>query len=204
MIDRLGQGRAHDGELQQVLGRAIDIGAQVEHGRGAPGLVGDGRGNSRTVDAIQRLEHVAGNRHPGAGIARRDAGVGAAVLDRLRRQAHGRVFLAAQRDLDRVVHGDDFGRGHDVQAIARRVAPLGQGRLDRVGKPDQQQPGIRKLPGELDRGRNRDGQAEVTAHAVYSDAYHGCQVSVLPRRSGSRVRPRPYSSALVFRTLRPR
>src|SRR5690606_28373538 len=107
VVDRLGQGRAHDGELQQVFGGAVDIGAQVEHGGGPAGLVRDGRGDGRTVDAVQRFEHIARNGHPGAGIAGRDTSVGAAVLDRLGSQPPGGVFLAAQGDLDRVVHGHD-------------------------------------------------------------------------------------------------
>jgi hypothetical protein len=53
-------------------------------------------------------------------------------------QAHGGVFFAAQGDLDRVVHGDDFGSRHDLETITLDAAMLGERRFDGVGKPDQQ------------------------------------------------------------------
>ncbi|MCY1542459.1 hypothetical protein D9M68_782060 [compost metagenome] len=59
MVHRLRQRGAHDGELQKVLGRAVHVRAQVQHRGGTAGLVRNGRGDSGTVDAVQRLEHVA-------------------------------------------------------------------------------------------------------------------------------------------------
>lgn len=199
MIDGLRKRGAHDGELQQMLCRAVDIGPQIEHRGGATGLVGDGGRDRRPVYAVQRLEHITGNRHPGAGIAGRHAGVGPTVLDGLGGQSHGRVFFAAQSHLHGVVHGDDLGGSNDFETVTRGRTMFGQRGFDRVGLPDQQQPGIRILPDELERGRYGNGQTVVPAHAVYSDAYHGCQVSNQPKRSGLRVRPtglirQPWSS----------
>ncbi len=138
MVHRLRQRGAHDGELQQVLGRAVHVRAKVQHRGGAARLVRNGRGDRRAVNAVQRLEHITGNGHPGAGVARGNAGVRPPILDGLGSEAHGGVFFAAQGDLDRVVHGDDFGSRHDLNVIARHVAVLGERRFDGVGKPDQQ------------------------------------------------------------------
>ena len=70
------QGRAHDGELQQVLRRAIDVGTQVEH-RGIAALaVGHNRGDGRPVDAVDRLQHVPRHRHQGTRVPGRHAGIG--------------------------------------------------------------------------------------------------------------------------------
>src|SRR5690606_29319002 len=38
------QRRAHKGELQQVFGSAVNVGAKIEHGGGAPHTVRNGRG----------------------------------------------------------------------------------------------------------------------------------------------------------------
>src|SRR5690606_36589116 len=61
---------AHDGELQKVVGRAVDVGAQVEHRGGTALDVGDRGGNGRTVDAVEGFEHVARHGHERAGVAR--------------------------------------------------------------------------------------------------------------------------------------
>ena len=79
---------AHDGELQQMLGRAVDVGAQVEH----VDLAfhgGQYAGDGGTVYPRQGLEHEARNRHQRAGIAGADAGVRFAALDQIDGDAHG-------------------------------------------------------------------------------------------------------------------
>ena len=59
MVHRLRQRGAHDGELEQVLGRAVHIRTQVQHRGGAARLVRNGRGDRGAVYAVQRLEHIA-------------------------------------------------------------------------------------------------------------------------------------------------
>ena len=87
-VHRRNQGTAHHGELQQMLGGAIDIRAQIEHGGEAARLIGhDGR-DGRAVDAVQRFEQVARHGHQGAGVACRHAGIGK------RRNAFVRLELA--------------------------------------------------------------------------------------------------------------
>src|SRR5690606_12502085 len=83
------QRRTHDGELQEMFGRAVDIGAQVEHGRGSALLVGYGRGDGGTIDTVERFEHIARNRHPCSGITGRHTGVCTIFLDCLNRHPHG-------------------------------------------------------------------------------------------------------------------
>jgi len=70
------QGAAHQGELQQVFGAAVDVGAQVQHRGVAIGLRGHHRGNGRSVDAVEGFQHIAGHGHQGTGVAGRHASVG--------------------------------------------------------------------------------------------------------------------------------
>jgi hypothetical protein len=74
-VDGRDQRAAHHRELQQVLGGAVDVGAEVQHGGVAAELVRHHRGDRRAVDALERLQHVARHRHQRAGVAGRDAGV---------------------------------------------------------------------------------------------------------------------------------
>ena len=106
---------AHHRELHELLRRAIDVGAEVEHRRHAF-LGRQLRGDRRPVDARQRLQHEARDRHQRAGVARGHAGLRGAVLDQVDRHAHRRVLLVAQRERRRLVHLDDFGRGVDDAA----------------------------------------------------------------------------------------
>jgi hypothetical protein len=80
----------------KVLGRAVHIGTQVQHRGGAALGVGHLGGNGRAVNAIQRLEQIAGNGHQGARVAGRHRGGSRAILDLLDGNAHGRILLAAQ------------------------------------------------------------------------------------------------------------
>jgi hypothetical protein len=101
-----------------MLGRAVHIGAQIQHRGGAALGVGHLRGNGRAVNAVQRLEQVARNGHQRAGVASRHRSLRRAVLDLLDGHAHGRILLAAQRHLDRIIHGHHL-RGRDRGALMR-------------------------------------------------------------------------------------
>ncbi len=69
ILDGRNQGRAHEGELHQVLGGAIDVGPHVEHRGGLAFGIGHVASNGRAVDAGQGLEHIAGDGHQGARVA---------------------------------------------------------------------------------------------------------------------------------------
>ena len=113
--------RAHQRELQQMLRRATDVRAEVEHvGRALD--AGDRRDDRGPVDAGQRLQDVARRRHQCAGVAGAHAGIGFAALHELDRDAQRRVFLLLQRARRRLVHRDDFGRV--LEAEPRAVAVL--------------------------------------------------------------------------------
>jgi hypothetical protein len=169
----------------------------VEHGGVTVALVGHHGGDRRPVDAVERLEQVARNGHQRARVARRDAGLRrghAAVvgLDLRNGDPHRRVLLAPQGHLDRVVHRDDLGRGHDP--TARPSGSRGQ----RVGAADEDQLGLRMLVEKRAAGRQRDRRAMVAAHAIDGEP-HG---SGRGRHRGANGKTQ--ASALVFSTLRPR
>jgi hypothetical protein len=88
-------------------GTAIDVGAQVEHVRVAGKRRQDGA-DRRPVDAGQHFQDKAGNRHQRAGIAGRNAGIRLALLDQIDGDPHRRVFLVAERQRWRLIHGDHF------------------------------------------------------------------------------------------------
>ena len=71
-VHRRHQRGSHDRELHELLGRAIDVGAQVQHRHDAVARR-QLRGDGRAVDAGQRLQHEARDRHQRAGVARRHA-----------------------------------------------------------------------------------------------------------------------------------
>src|SRR6185503_4125207 len=78
----LGDDGPHQRELQQVLGRAADVRAEIEH----VGRTRDSRhgGNDRRpIDTRQRLQYIARRRHQCAGVAGAHAGVGLSALHEL-------------------------------------------------------------------------------------------------------------------------
>jgi hypothetical protein len=80
---RLRRHRAHHRELQQVLGTAIDIGAQVEQ-LAVAFLRRNRRHHRRPINPRQGLEHETRQRHQRPGIAGTDTGLGLAVTHQLR------------------------------------------------------------------------------------------------------------------------
>ncbi len=163
------QGRAHHRELQQVFGRAIDVGAEVEHGGGAPARVGHPGGDGGSLDTVQRLEQITSDRHQRPGVAGRHRGLGVAVLHLLDRHAHGRVLLAAQGDFDRVAHFHDLGRGHDrAPFMVLQPGPVAQC----VGASHQQETRLGVAGQEGLAGGHGHGRPDVSPHAIHSDGDH--------------------------------
>ena len=162
---RRDQCRAEHGKLQQMLGRAVHIRAQIKHGSGAAVRVGHGIGDGRALDALGRFEHIARNGHERAGIARRKGHLRLALLDLLDGHAHGGVLFAAQRHFHGVVHADHFGGGHHARA------GVGKAR-QRLGPAHQQQAGLGVILQKLLAGGQRDLRATVAAHAVNGQNGH--------------------------------
>ena len=135
---RSNQRTAHHGELKQVVGSAIDIGAQVEHRGVTVTDVGHHAGDGRAINALERLEQITRKRHQCARVAGRNTGLGGCKssrigLDQTDRDPQRRVFLAPQGHLDRIVHLDDLGRRHDAASRpARRFS-------QRLGATDEDQ-----------------------------------------------------------------
>mmetsp|Transcript_1251 Transcript_1251/g.3581 ORF Transcript_1251/g.3581 Transcript_1251/m.3581 type:complete len:368 (-) Transcript_1251:709-1812(-) len=235
-IDRRHQRTAHHRELQQVLGRRVDVGAEVEHGGEATSRIRHHRRNRGAVDTVQRLEQDLGHRHQRTGVARRHAGMGQRRLavpagpELLDCDAHRRVTLAPQGDLDRVVHRDHLaGRDHTAARQGRR-------RRQCLGLADEHQLGARVLVEEGAAGRQRHRRAVVAAHAVdgETDGIGQCRQGRVGHRdvgpdrcSSEKTKPGPArdagrvgrfigmhrasaaqqaqaASALLFSTLRPR
>jgi hypothetical protein len=160
-------GSAHHRKLKQVFGRAVDIGAEVEHGGETVLAMRHHGGDGGAVDAVHRLEHVARHGHQGAGVAGRDAGM-RATLQLRDGHAHGGVALAAQRHFHRVVHVDDLA-GLD-RAAARITLRVRRHVSQRFGAADEDDFSLwmRRQKG-LACGQ-RDRRAMVATHHVHRQA----------------------------------
>ena len=99
--------RSHDRELDQIVGIALDIRAEVEH-HALAAVVGKDRRDRGAVDAGQGLQRELRHRHQRAGIAGRDDAFRLAVADRVDCQPHARPLPLAQRLGRFVVVGDYF------------------------------------------------------------------------------------------------
>ena len=115
-----------------MLGLAIHIRAQIQHRGALAANIRQLRCDRGAVDALQRFQHIAGNRHQGAGIARRDGRVSQTVFHLRNRHAHGRVLLFAQRNFNRIVHADHLAGRHDPGARMRKA-------LHGIGQTHQKQ-----------------------------------------------------------------
>ena len=87
VLERGNQARAHDPELEEVFGSAIDVGAQVQH-IGAATHGWKHAADGRAVYAGKGLEHEPGHGHQRTGVAGADAGVRLARLHQIHRHPH--------------------------------------------------------------------------------------------------------------------
>ena len=130
---------AHHRELQHVLRLAVDVGADVEHGRHAAEPVGHLRGDRGPVHALEHLEHEPGNRHERPGVARAHAGIGPAFLHRLDGEAHGGLALAAQGGGGGFIHRHRLLRIEHVEPPVLHRAMAGERGPNLGLAPDQQE-----------------------------------------------------------------
>ena len=169
VLHRRYQHGPHDAELQQMFGRAIDIGAHVEHQRVAHARRHHA-GNGWTVDARQGFQDEAGRRHQRASITRRHAGIGLARLDEIDGHAHRGILLAAQGQRWRLVHGHHLaGVTHDQAWADPGPARLELRRND-VLRPDQDHIQVGMTRKATDRRGNRDMGAVVAPHDINGDS----------------------------------
>ena len=87
-LQRGHQSAPEDRELQQLFGRAVHVGAQVQYRGGPRLLIRQQVRDRRPVDTLDRLQNEARNRHQCPGIAGAHARIGLTVLDQLQRDPH--------------------------------------------------------------------------------------------------------------------
>jgi hypothetical protein len=137
--------------------------------------VGHHGGDGRAVDAVQRLQHVARQRHQRAGVAGRDAGLRRAaaaspglqllMATRIDESACGAAPLRPDRPSPPPRWRDQRQRGQPRAAPAPRRAPTSSSSAC----------GWRR--GNCPAGRQRDRRAVVAAHAIdrHADSAERCE-----------------------------
>ena len=187
---------SHDGELLQVLRRAIDIGADIEqHGRIA-GCGGKDAGECRAIDTGNGAQHDLRRRHGCAGIARGHEPMGGPSRTRRRptRMELSRLARIAST-LSSMVMTFDGMDNFDGQAGASRAMAVQFGPDDisgpdqRTAKPNDVRPVSR--PQFLAWGRVR-----IPSRPARSTLGMVCRASWLLQRRGLRV---PYSNRISGR-----
>ena len=97
---------AHHGELLDLLGLGIHVGADVENDRNFLFHVGKCGGERGTIHGGERAEDEAGDRHHRTGIAHADERFGFAVTHQARGDMHRAFLLSAKSLRRRIAHGD--------------------------------------------------------------------------------------------------
>ena len=157
--------RAHDREVDEVLGVGADRRADVEHDRFAAQRRPHRR-DRRAFDQRHRAQADFGHRHQRAGVAGRNRAIGLAFLDRVDRLPHrGGAPPRTQRLARLVRHLDrDFAVDDARLALERRIR--GQQRRDRLLVAEQNEIDVGPA---LERDRRRvqhDRGPVVAAHRV--------------------------------------
>ena len=122
---------AHQGELQQVLRTAFDVGAGVEQHGGLPPRWNRG-GQRWTIDAGDHPECEVGRQHRGAGVARAEECVRFVSRDQVCGNANGRAGLPA-RGCRRIGHLDHVRGFDDTDWKLAPVCVALESRHDRGG-----------------------------------------------------------------------
>ena len=170
-IQRLHKLAADHGKLHQLLGRAIHIGAQIEHQRHVIACRGQKFGNGRPLDAGNGFEHKTGSGHQRAGVAGRHGSLRLALFYLIDGHAHGRIFFVFQRQLGRFIHRHHLRGVLDIDARHRRMRG-GQRRLQLrlITHHNQACSGLLFQKGKC--ARYGYGQTGITAHGIYGQSKH--------------------------------
>ena len=167
---------AHQAELLQHLGFAIDIGADIDHNDRSAFVGGKHAGERGTIDAGHFAEHHLGDGHAGAGVAGGEEAVGLARSDQARADVHRAFLLAARRFRGVIVHRDALGRvNHFDRKIFDGVVRL-EFSLARRPVADQQNP-MAKLSGRVDCAFDFRHRGFIAPHRVYGNGYHSFRLS---------------------------
>ena len=149
-----------------MLGRAVHISAQIEHGGSAALEVGHLARNGRTVNPVHGLEYITGNGHQGTRVARRDSGGGLAIAHLLNGHTHGGIFFLTQSHFERVVRLHHFGGYHHLGSGIGKISEF-------LCSTHQQEARIRVRRQKTSAGRQRNEGAVVAAHTIDSQSDRG-------------------------------
>src|SRR5262249_47276734 len=97
---------AHDGELDELARRTIDVGADIYHDHGISGERRKDAGERGAIDPADDALHHFRSGHDCAGVARGDEALSCAIAYEPGGDAHGAVPLRANRTRRAVMHGD--------------------------------------------------------------------------------------------------
>lgn len=156
---------AHIGKLQQILRRAVGVGAAVDE-HDARVSVRQNGSQRRAADAVNALDDERGAGEQCAGAAGGDDRVALAVTQHVERDRHGSVLLAAGGRAGVVVHGDDFAGVDDLElGLFVAQAGLNGGALaDEHDLRTQLLLRVHRALDDLVRG-------EITAHCVHKNSH---------------------------------
>ncbi len=168
-MDLFHEPRRHARVLHEVLRVGVHRRAGVEEaGRGALAEDGQHAAERGAVDPAHSTENEERRGHRRAGAARRDDGVGFALLDERGRDPDRRVGSSAQRVRGMLVHRDHLGRVLDLHAGVRAAKQRAQALL----LPDQHDIGGAALRPIQQRAPDDLVRGVVATHGV--DGYaHG-------------------------------
>ena len=161
-----GEGVAHQAELKDVIGLAIDGGTHVQQDDGFL-FRGEERreGGAFHAGDAAHDEHAA--RDGGSGVTRADNALGRAVAHKAAGDLDGGVLLPAQDVRRLFVHARDFGGMDDFQ-----IHPRGGESVQFAVKcslvPDKENFGS-GLAGGLNRSGDDHGRTEIASHGVDGD-----------------------------------
>ena len=163
---------AEIGEADQLAGRAVEIGATVEH-QDRLGAGGKERGDGGPLDPVMEPEQHRGGGERGAGVAGGHEGVG--LPGPLQGQADhdARVRLPPHRGQRLLGHPDNVSRLVDLEAALVGLRIVGQLGLDHIATPDQlHQKFVRQVRERFDHPGDLRLWGAVAPHGVHRDADH--------------------------------
>src|SRR6267154_1151922 len=111
--DLTGIKMSHDRELHQMLGPAVDVGADVEP-YGRAGQIGDDGAERGALDPLQNPADHFHRGHDGAGVAGAHHPLSAPFADQKGGHPNRRILLTPEGGDRRFVHADDFGGRDDL------------------------------------------------------------------------------------------
>ena len=164
----LGVHVAHHGELDEVIGIAVDVCADIEQKRRDTVDGGKNLGERGAVDAGEHAEnHLCGG-HGGAGVSCGEEASGAAFADHFEADAHGGVALGADGLGGLVVHGDPLAGGGDEDGQTLPAQGMAQDGTQLVFGTDEVDADV-ELAGSKDSPANLWLGGFVGTHCVYND-----------------------------------